>query len=204
MHNQNKFLVILTVFLSTLAVLNILSVKIVSIGPLSVTIGAYLYSITFPCTDVISEVWGKEKAHLTVKLGLLCYTLVLVLILFSVYHPPAVFWQEKDNAFKSIIGLAPRIQLGSICSYVFAQSYDVWAFHFVKKITNGRYLWLRNNLSTITSQFFDTIIFGVIAFAGVISNDELIQVILGTYIIKLLVAFIDTPVVYLLVKWARK
>ena len=186
MHNQNKFLLILTVFISTLAVLNILSVKIVAIGPLSVTIGAYLYSITFPCTDVVAEVWGRKKAQLLVKLGLLCYLVVMVLILFSVYHPPAAFWQQQDESFKSILGLAPRIQIGSICSYLFAQTYDVWAFHFLRNLTGGKYLWLRNNLSTATSQFFDTIIFGTIAFAGVVTNAELVQIIFGTYIVKLI------------------
>lgn len=204
MKQESKYLLILTIFISVISVLNILSVKIVSISGISVTLGAYLYSITFPCTDIVADVWGKAKAQQMVKLGLLCYLIVLALILFAVYHPPASFWAEKDESFKSIIGLVPRIQIASITSYLFAQTYDIWTFHFLKVKTKGKYLWLRNNLSTITSQFFDTIIFGTIAFAGVVPNNELIEIIFGTYLIKLIIAIFDTPVVYLGVNWAKK
>ena len=105
----------------------------------------------------------------------------------------------------TLFSLAPRILFGSMLAYIISQSFDVWAFNKIRKLTHGKFLWLRNNGSTLISQFIDTMIFtavGLTAFSwlpfeGVISTDLFWSVALATYIIKVLVAALDTPFLYL-------
>jgi uncharacterized integral membrane protein (TIGR00697 family) len=94
----------------------------------------------------------------------------------------------------------PRIAIGSILAYIISQLHDVWAFHFWKTKTNGKYLWLRNNLSTMVSQAIDTLIFTFIAFWGLYEINVFISIVLTTYLMKWIVAVIDTPFIY----FARK
>ncbi len=118
--------------------------------------------------------------------------------------PAADFWVENNDAYKVVLGIVPRIILGSLCSYTVSQYHDIWAFHFWKKLTKNKFLWLRNNLSTITSQFIDTLIFVTIAFYGSVPNNILISMVIGQFLIKLLIAIVDTPIVYLLVFWLKR
>ena len=203
MKKETKFLLILTVFLSVMAIINLVSVKLVQFGNLTFPFGAYLYALTFPCTDVVSEVWGKERAKQTVYLGMLATILAAIITSLAVSHPPATFWEDRDVSFAGLFGLVPRLLLASLVAYFVGQIHDIWAFHFWKAMTGDRFLWLRNNLSTVVSQFLDTTLFNVIAFLGVVQNADLPKLIFGAYFLKLAIAVLDTPVVYFLVRWAR-
>jgi hypothetical protein len=97
----------------------------------------------------------------------------------------------------AIFSLMPRIAIASLIAYLISQYHDIWAFHFWKEKTGGRHLWLRNNLSTLISQLLDSLIFTLMAFAGTLPFTELIQIIITTYLLKLVVALIDTPFIYL-------
>ncbi len=203
LRKETKYLLILTVFISVLAIINLVSVKLVELGSLTFPFGAYLYALTFPCTDVVSEVWGKQRARQMVYLGMLATILAAGITAFAVSHPPALFWEDKDESFSSLFGLVPRLLLASVVAYFVGQFHDVWAFHFWKRLTKGRFLWLRNNLSTVVSQLIDTTLFNIIAFLGVISGSDLPKLIFGAYLLKLAIAVLDTPVVYILVRWTR-
>ncbi|WP_157054822.1 queuosine precursor transporter, partial [Salidesulfovibrio brasiliensis] len=111
----------------------------------------------------------------------------------AVHWPGAVFWQNQE-AFGSVIGSTPRIVAASLCAYFVSQHSDVRLFHFIRRLTNGRHLWLRNNLSTMVSQLADSTIFVTIAFWGVLPVGE---IIIGQWLAKMLIAAVDTPVVYL-------
>lgn len=204
MANENKYFVLLTVFIAVVSILNLMSVKMIEIGALTTTFGAYLYALTFPCTDVVAEVWGKERAQQMVKLGFLAYVIVAIVLVFALFHPPASFWVESNQSFVGLFGVVPRILLGSAFAFIVAQSYDVWIFHKIKDRSDGTKLWLRNNISTGTSQLLDSVVFVTIAFAGTLPTSELFSMIFGTYIVKLVIAVVDTPIVYLLVSWARR
>ena len=146
--------------------------------------------------------WGRRRANQVVLLGFLVNLFVVAVVMFTVWHPPAEFWAEQDKAYKSLFGMVPRILLGSMCAYLASQFHDVWAFHFWKKKTKGRALWFRNNASTLSSQLIDSTIFTVIAFWGSFPPSSIGQMIVGQYVIKLIIAVVDTPIVYLLVRWA--
>ena len=159
--------------------------------------------MTFTMTDTIGEVWGKKYAQQVVIAGLLTLIVALLLIYLAVILPAAPFWEEEE-AFQRILGMkqgALRIIVASIVAYSISQYHDVWAFHFWKKVTNERHLWLRNNASTLVSQAIDTSLFITLAFYGVV---PILPLILGQYFIKVCVALLDTPIVYLLVHFVRK
>ncbi len=101
-------------------------------------------------------------------------------------------------------GDGSRIVAASMVAYLISQLHDVWAFLFWRRVTAGKHLWLRNNLSTIVSQFLDSIIFITLAFAGTVANAVLVNMIISQYLVKIILVLADTPFCYLAVRWARK
>jgi len=204
---EYKFYILLGLYVGFWGVLQSITVKLVpldlssvGLGMLAFSYGSFAHAFTYPCTDAVAEVWGVKRARLMVYLGVAVYIMATLLIYIATLLPPAAGWPH-DEAYNSLFAAAPRIVLGSLIATLFAQLWDIHVFEWVKKRTGTRYLWLRNNVSTIGSQFFDTILFYTIAFYGIIPNEVLTQVIIGSYILKLLVALIDTPIVYLVVYW---
>lgn len=213
MQQETKYAILLTVFIAAISILNVISQKVavLSIGPwlLPFSAGILAYAMTFPITDTVAEVWGKSRARLTVTLGFFANLITLVLTFLAIHAQPADFWVDQDTAFRAVLEGVPRIIFASLAAYLVAQFHDLWAFHFWKKVTGGRYLWLRNNASTFTSQLLDSVIFTTLAFAplgfigGSISWSQVPQFVLVYWILKLIVAALDTPVVYALVYWCR-
>jgi uncharacterized integral membrane protein (TIGR00697 family) len=204
---ERKFYILLGLYVGFWGMLQSITVKLVpldlsSVGltMLAFSYGSFAHAFTFPCTDAVAEVWGAKRARFMVYLGIVVYVLNTLLIYIATKLPPAIGWPHNE-AYNALFAAAPRIVLGSLLATTFAQLWDIYVFEWVKKRTGQRYLWLRNNASTLGSQFFDTIIFYSVGFYGIIPNEVLPQLIVGTYILKLLVALIDTPVVYFVVYW---
>ncbi|MEO0509823.1 MAG: queuosine precursor transporter [Verrucomicrobiota bacterium] len=204
---EYKYHILLGLYVGFWGILQSITVKLVpldmsmiGLGMLAFSYGSFAHAFTFPCTDAVAEVWGAKRARLMVYLGTAVYIIATVLIYIATLLPPAEGWPHNE-AYVSLFAAAPRIVIGSIIATLFAQLWDIYVFEWVKRRTGPKLLWLRNNASTLGSQFFDTIIFYTIAFYGIIPNDVLHKVILGSYLLKLVVAVIDTPVVYLVVYW---
>ncbi len=197
---EQAFLLLVTIFIAGLTIASVLASKIVMLGPFVAPAGVLAYSLTFAATDVIAELWGKRRANLVVMAGFAGIVVIAVLVQVAVYLPAAPFWQHQ-TAFETIMHSTMRIIIASIVAYLISQIHDVWAFHFWKNRTRGRYLWLRNNLSTIVSQTLDTVIFISIAFYG---EQPLWPLIWGQLVVKFIIAVLDTPIVYALVYWIRK
>ncbi len=157
--------------------------------------GTIAYAITFPITDIVDEVYGKKKALWIVWAGLLAEIVMLVMVVIDFYIPPLT--KDMQALYQKAFYLQPRIVLASIIAYLVSQHHDVWFFLKIREITKGRFLWLRNNLSTMLSQLYDTTIFITIAFAGAYEWDVVLFMILGTWVVKLIIALLDTPFVYL-------
>lgn len=199
---MTAFLLLVGAFVSSVVVANVTASKVVELWGLTFAAGVFAYCVTFPITDVVAEVWGKAAARKVVWAGLAGNIAMIVLIPLAVISPSAVFYEHQD-AYALILGFVPRVVLASIAAYLVAQLHDVWAFHFWSRVTRGRHLWFRNNLSTMTSQFIDSAIFVLIAFSGVFSWDALLSILIGQYLVKLIIAVLDTPVVYVLVYFCR-
>lgn len=197
---ENVLLGLTAIFVGSLVIAAVLASKIIAVGSLAVPAGVLAYCVTFVCTDVISELWGKEKAQKVVLSGFGAMFFVLVLIKAAVIWPAAPFWTGQP-AFEAVFNLTPRIILGSLIAYLASQSFDVWAFHFWKRLTRGRFLWLRNNASTVVSQLMDSALFIFIAFGG---QMDVVPLIIGQWVIKCAIAALDTGVVYGLIWLIRR
>ncbi|MGN1456941.1 MAG: queuosine precursor transporter [Acutalibacteraceae bacterium] len=194
---QENLMLLNGIFIATLIIANIVSAKVVSFWGLVIPAAIVAYPLTFLMTDVIGEIWGKEEANKTVKLGLICQLVSLVLIGLSILLPVAPF-ADNQAEFQSIMGQSFRVVGASLIGYTIAQFNDVLIFHKLKEKTGGKHKWLRNNLSTMASQLLDTAIFITIAFIGTVPN--IWVMIASQYLIKVIYAAIDTPFFYALTK----
>lgn len=176
---------------------NIQVVKMVELFGFESTLGNVVYATSFLVTDILSENYGREHAKKAVYIGFFSLISFALIMNLSLYFAPS----QNDFAQKSMVtifSLMPRFALASLIAYATAQFHDVWAYGFWKKLFPGqKYIWLRNNASTMVSQLFDTLIFTAIAFGGVYPLPVLGEIFLSTYILKWIVAAADTPFVYL-------
>jgi hypothetical protein len=171
------------------------------------------YPITFLCTDFISEFYGRKRANLLVWVGLLLNVWVLLVLWLGGILPPEVTLDESgvpppeawDYAFFKVRALTMGNVAASMIAYMAAQLCDVYLFHFWKKLTHGRHLWLRNNGSTLISQFIDTLAVITIVhfYAGMLPVDseqaiwpQLWVFIVSSYVFKMTVALLDTVPFY--------
>ncbi len=198
---EKGFVFLSTLFVSLIVVSNIVASKVIAIGGFFVPAAVAFYSITFVLTDTISEVWGKEKCKFVVNSGLVVSLITAVLIKIAIALPAAPFYQQQES-YELILGGSIRIICAGLIAYIISQYHDIWAFEFWGRITKGKQLWLRNNASTLVSQFIDTAIFIVIAFYG--TGMPILTMIISQYIIKAVIAVLDTPFVYLLVSLFKK
>ncbi len=214
------FVLLSGIFFGSLVMLNILGVtKIIDMSfilfgikvPFSVTVGVLPYPITFLCTDFISELYGKKRANLVVWVGLILNLWLLFILWLGGVLPSAA--NVPDDIFMSVRSLTFATTFASMIAYLIAQFVDVHIFHYFKKKTNGKKLWLRNNASTLVSQLIDTIAVLLIshylsdAFGFKGKEDVvhlLIVLISSSYIFKLVSALLDTIPFYFGVKFFRK
>jgi len=155
---------------------------------------APLYASIFLGTDIIAETISRRKAFYAVWFGFISQICLIILGLLIKWIAP-VPDNPMASALDVIFGFAPRLVIGSLIAYIVSQNFDIFFYHYLKKLHGRRFLWLRNNASTITSQFIDSFLVFVIAFRGVIDN--WIPVMFSTYAIKVIVALVDTPWIYL-------
>ncbi|MFH2114962.1 MAG: queuosine precursor transporter [Spirochaetota bacterium] len=177
-------------------VANIQVIKTIELFGLTATLGNIAYASTFLATDIISENHGKSAANKAVWIGFVSIIAMTVFMNTALWYKPSPddFAQE---ALTTIFGLMPRIALGSVAAYLVSQKHDIWAYQFWKeRFPSDRAIWIRNNASTMVSQALDTIVFVAIAFWGQFPLSVLVEIFITTYVIKWLVAVLDTPFMY--------
>lgn len=203
---ETKFLILLCIFVACMGFIQVVSAKLWTFAGLTISGGIMAYWLTFPITDVIGEVYGRKRAFFVVWMGLLASVIVVGFSQIAIYLPPSPAYTDQA-ALESVLGAIPLIVLASMLAYICAQLHDVWAFAFWRSITGERHLWLRNNLSTMSSQLVDSLIFNGVAFylfaAERMPLSAFLSMTLGYWLFKVCIAIIDTPVVYLLVAWVK-
>jgi len=195
---NDNLIAINAVFIMSLLIANVVAGKVIDLFGFIVPSAVVAYGITFLCTDVINEIWGKKEAQKTVKLGLKIQLASTVLILLAIWLPPAVFAVDFNVAFKTVLGQNVRVVFASLTAYTISQAHDVISFNFWRNKTKGKHKWLRNNASTLVSQIIDTAIFITIAFWGLVP--DLLWMIISQYVVKAIIALLDTPFFYLLTR----
>ena len=176
---------------------NIQVLKAVEFFGITATLGNIVYASSFLVTDILSENYGKKEARRAVHIGFLSLITMMILMNLALRFVPAPDDFANDS-LKTIFGFMPRIVLASLAAYMISQYHDILAFHFWKNRMPGRHtLWLRNNASTMVSQLIDTAVFCAIAFVGVFPSAVFWEIFWTTYVLKFIVAALDTPFVYL-------
>ncbi|MET3698656.1 hypothetical protein SAMN05877753_104109 [Bacillus oleivorans] len=202
MINQPKdqlFTLYSVLFATSLVVANVTATKVVSFGDTFVIPAAVVtYAFTFLLTDIIHERYGKEQAQKTVFYGFIAQLFASVMILIGMVLPAAPFAQSAQEAYEVLLGPNLRNMMASLIAYLISQNIDVHLFSFLKNKFNGKHKWIRNNVSTISSQFIDTAVFITIAFAGQVPS--LWAMIWSQFAIKCVLALLDTPLFYLLTR----
>lgn len=194
---QNKLTLLTAFFVTSVVIANVLAGKVVAFGDYVILPAAVVtYAFTFLLTDIINELYGKKAAQRAVFFGFYAQVFAMVMIYVGMLLP--ALEQEMQNAYEMLLGQNFRFVVASMAAYFIAQSWDVWIFNKLKDKTNGKHKWLRNNASTMSSQFIDTAIFITIGFWG--SVPSLWAMIVSQYCVKLVLAALDTPIFYLFTK----
>ena len=213
---EKAYSLFMVIFITMIVLTNIIGVKLFEINSVTLTTGIITYPLTFLITDIVCEVFGKKRASLMVVLGFFASILSLVFINLAVMLPGSEVWinnslgynsiKDMQNAYESVFTLPGFLISASMLAYLVAQLIDVRIFHFLKKITNQKKLWLRNNLSTIFSQLIDTIIVNsIFLYFGLnLDWDIIFKIIIASYLFKVLIAILDTPLVYIGVHYTKK
>lgn len=165
-----------------------------------ISVGVLPYPITFLITDLISEIFGKKKANQVVTAGIFASFFSMGIVLLADLAPAIPSSPVGDELFGKVFALSPIAVLASMIAYLCAQYVDIAIYHFWKRITKGRMLWLRNNFSTFSSQFIDTFtVVGLLCVFGVIPWNMFYGLVVSGVIFKIFIAFLDTPLLYFFV-----
>jgi uncharacterized integral membrane protein (TIGR00697 family) len=184
---------------------NLQGPKLTIIFGMQTSLGVIFYSSIFFATDVLSENFGKAEANKAVRMGFAVSIIVLLMLSLALLYQPSDQPQTRDlshsihDAFNTIVNFTPRFVAGSLLAYYISQSFDVWAFHRIKRWTGERWLWLRNNLSTMGSQAIDTVIYSLVAWWGIVDLATALKLGVAKYGFKIVIAMIDTGFIY----WAK-
>jgi uncharacterized PurR-regulated membrane protein YhhQ (DUF165 family) len=229
---ERVFLVLAGVFICAMTMLNVIGLtRFVQLGPMALAVGVLPYPLTFLCTDLVSELYGKKRANFLVTVGL-GLNLFILFCLYLGQAVPSVAadamppWQVLELAqevglpsgnsvsgsielFQLIYTLTTSAMFASMLAYVAAQYCDVQVFHYLKGLTKGKHLWLRNNVSTLASQGVDSfmvisVTFGAIYWRGDMSTEQFLALMASNYIFKMAAALVDTlPFYYLTARLKR-
>lgn len=175
---------------------------------LNASVAIFLLPVIYTINDIIVEVFGKERARSVVRSGLLMVVFIFLFAALAVLLPPSVRSQAKETAYDTIFGQAIRISLASLTAFMVSEFMDIFIFSKLRERFHKKALWLRNNASNIISAFFDTAIFMILAFYAFdkpFGNNMsyLVSLIAPYWFLKSVMSIIETPMVYLGVKWLK-
>lgn len=159
--------------------------------------GVITYAGIFLATDMMTERYGREAGFQTVRIGFVMALLFVAMTQANLLFNPLPFSQADSSAMDQLFGSSVRITVAGFSVYLVAQHFDVWLYHRIHEWTKDKWLWLRNNLSTFCSQVLDSVLFFTFAFYGTMPNERFIEVLVVAIVIKLAVALLDTPLMYL-------
>ena len=222
---ERVFLILAGIFICAMTMLNILGItRFIQLGPMQLAVGVLPYPITFLCTDLICELYGRARANFMVTVGLCLNFFILGFIYLgnlipsvppealppwqvlqlaeSVSLPNGSVVENQVELYQLVYATTSGAVFASMMAYIAAQYCDVQLFHFWKRVTKGKHLWIRNNFSTMISQMVDSfmvvaVTFGAVFLAGDMSTRALLVLMMSNYMFKFCVAILDTGPFYL-------
>lgn len=199
-----RYIDLLTIgFVVVLLISNLVGPKICQIGPLRPSAAEFLFPLTYICGDVFTEVYGYGSSRRAIWLGFFAMALLTVMGQLAVALPAAPEWKGQE-AFATVFGLVPRFAVASLVAYWAGEFTNSYTLAKLKLVTGGRWLWTRTVGSTVTGQAVDTAVIILVAFAGSQPPAMLVRMVLSSYLIKVGVEVVATPVTYLVVGWLKR
>ena len=212
---KNIYLLLAGLFITSLVVSNLifqkffywypLNLKVLGNSLFELSVGILPYPITFLITDLISEIYGKKRANQVVVTGIFASFFSMGILVIANEVPAIENSPIDDETFNQVFALSPIAALASMIAYLLAQFVDIRIYHFWKNLTQGKMLWLRNNFSTFSSQLIDTsLVVGLLSVFGVLEWKLFWGLVISGFLFKIIVAALDTPLLYLFVGIFRK
>ena len=204
------YLILASMFIAALVASNLIFQKFFSWNPFGwfnfeLSVGILPYPITFLITDIISEIYGRKKANQVVIAGVFASLFSILIILLANYTSAIDNSPVNNELFSKVFGLSPIAVLASMLAYLFAQFIDIKIFHFWKRKTNGKHLWLRNNFSTFSSQFIDSLtVITLLCSFQVLPWSLFNKLLISGFLFKILIALLDTPILYFIIYLFRR
>ncbi len=191
------YLVLVSLFVTSLLVADIVAGKYFTIGALTMSVGTVTFPIAFLLTDIVNEYYGRPGARLMTALGMAMLVVGFGIITFSRFLPVAPDSYVSQESFDAVFGISARLFGASLSAYLVSQIVDIHTFHLVKGLTQNRHLWLRALGSTAVSQVVDTVAVNFGALLGHVSIERIFEIVVASYLYKLVVALLLTPLCYL-------
>jgi uncharacterized integral membrane protein (TIGR00697 family) len=201
MNISYRLVIIIAVFITCLITANIIAVKVVTLGWLTLPAAIFVFPISYIFGDILTEVYGYRVARRVIWLGFFCNLVFVFFAWVGQVLPPAAFWGHQD-AYKSILGFAPRLLAASFCGYLAGEFANSFVLARMKILTQGRWLWSRTIGSTVVGQGLDTAIFITLAFIG--TGATVPVMILNHWVAKVVIEAACTPATYAIVNWLKR
>ncbi len=198
-----RFTILVSLFCVILVISNIASTKMTQFAGLTLDAGTILFPLSYIFGDIFAEVYGWKVSKKIILLGFAAIVLNALILAIVQYLPVASFW-EFQSSYENILGLVPRITLGSIFGYLAGSFSNTWSLLWIRKMTGEKWLAVRTIGSTLIGQTADTMVFCTIAFLGTMGQIDLIHLALSNILFKVAVEALFTPVTYRVVKWMKK
>jgi uncharacterized integral membrane protein (TIGR00697 family) len=205
MNRDQKKLFLFALYLTSMVLVNTLGSKITTLGTVRASVGVFFMPILFLVTDIVGEVFGRKTSTQFVNMSTIMLVFMFAMMGLCIVLPANPTWGLQES-YATIFGSSMRMTAASLISFFIAQHVDVFAFSTIKRLTKEKHLWIRNNVSTIVSQFIDTTIFMFVAFYHMTDRytaSFIFSLIIPYWLFKVLFAFLDTPLCYLGVWWLR-
>jgi len=193
---------IAAVFVALLVISNVGAVKLITVGPLILDGGAFLFPLVYITGDVLSEVYGFKAARKTILIGFGMAILSALTFWLIQMSPSAPGW-ENQSAFEAILGFVPRIVLASVCGFLIGQLLNSYVLVRIKARTNESALWVRLIGSTVVGELADTLVFCTIAFYGILTGADFVNYVVVGYIYKTLLEVVLLPITYRVIAYVK-
>jgi len=201
--HSSWFVAVAALFITALITANIISVKLVNIVGLTLPAGVVIFPISYICGDVLTEVYGYNRARLVIWLGFACNLVAVIAIIAGQQLPGAALW-DAQAAYERILGFTPRLLVASFGAYLVGEFANSFVLAKLKLLTEGRLLWTRTIGSTVVGQGLDSLIFVTIAFAGILPANVLVATIVTQWLFKVGYEIVATPLTYLAVNELKR
>ena len=197
-----RFISCAALFVTCLLTANTMATKLITVGGVVLTAAIVIFPVSYVVGDVLTEVWGYGAARRVIWLGFACNAVMVAALWLGGELPAAPFWKGQE-AYETIFGHTPRVLLASFVAYLVGEFANAFVLAKLKIATQGRWLWMRTIGSTVVGQALDSVIFVILAFAGLVPAGALVPIVAAQWMVKVLYEAAATPLTYVAVGWLK-